>query len=71
MRETTRMPSCLLAAACLCAVAACSPRVEEQANTARVTVFEGARLITGDGSAPIENSAFMVENNQFTRTKSS
>src|SRR5215208_5675282 len=32
-----------------------------------VTVFEGARLITGDGSAPIENSAFIVENSQFTR----
>jgi imidazolonepropionase-like amidohydrolase len=31
-----------------------------------VTVFEGARLITGDGSA-IENSAFVVENTQFTR----
>jgi imidazolonepropionase-like amidohydrolase len=33
--------------------------------TAAVTVFEGARLITGDGSA-IENSAFIVEDTQFT-----
>ncbi len=32
----------------------------------RVTVFEGARLITGDGGV-IDNSAFIVENNQFTR----
>ena len=32
-----------------------------------MTVFEGARLITGDSSAPIENSAFIVENNLFTR----
>src|SRR5258708_36322128 len=32
-----------------------------------VTVFEGARLITGDGSAPIENSAFVVENDRFTQ----
>ena len=31
-----------------------------------VTVFEGARLITGDGSAPIENSVFIVQNNLFT-----
>jgi imidazolonepropionase-like amidohydrolase len=31
------------------------------------TLFEGARLITGDGSTPIENSAFLVENTQFTR----
>jgi imidazolonepropionase-like amidohydrolase len=30
------------------------------------TVFEGARLITGDGSTPIENSAFVVENNRIT-----
>ena len=29
--------------------------------------FEGARLIAGDGSAPIENSAFLVENNRFSR----
>jgi imidazolonepropionase-like amidohydrolase len=33
----------------------------------RTTVFEGARLITGDGRAPIENSAFVVQNDQFTR----
>jgi len=30
-----------------------------------VTVFEGARLIVGDGSA-IENAAFVVENGRFT-----
>lgn len=30
------------------------------------TVFEGARLIVGDGSAPIEDSAFIVQNNRFT-----
>jgi imidazolonepropionase-like amidohydrolase len=32
-----------------------------------VTVFEGARLITGDGSAPIENSAFIVTGNTFAQ----
>src|SRR5438034_8810469 len=31
-----------------------------------VTVFEGARLITGDGSAPVMDSAFVVENGRFT-----
>ena len=31
------------------------------------TVFEGARLITGDGSAPIENAAFVVEGSRFTQ----
>ncbi len=30
-------------------------------------LFEGARLIVGDGSAPMENSAFLMENNRFTR----
>src|SRR5919109_4644639 len=32
-----------------------------------VTLFEGARLIRSDGRAPIENSAFIVENDRFTR----
>ncbi|MBI2149653.1 MAG: amidohydrolase family protein [Acidobacteria bacterium] len=30
-------------------------------------LFEGARLITGDGSAPVENSSFLVENGRITR----
>jgi imidazolonepropionase-like amidohydrolase len=30
------------------------------------TLFEGARLIVGDGSAPIENSAFVVTGNRIT-----
>jgi imidazolonepropionase-like amidohydrolase len=38
--------------------------VAQQSN---VILFEGARLIVGDGSAPIENSAFLVENNKFSR----
>ena len=33
---------------------------------ADVTVFEGARLITGDGSAPIDDSAFIVQKDRFT-----
>jgi len=32
----------------------------------KITLFEGARLILGDGKAPIENSAFIVENDLFT-----
>jgi imidazolonepropionase-like amidohydrolase len=39
--------------------------VEAQQPSA-VTVFEGARLIIGDGSAPIADSAFIVENGRFT-----
>ena len=57
----------LLLAASLVFTSACSGQVERQSpQTTGVTVFEGARLITGDGSAPIENSAFIVDNNQFT-----
>jgi imidazolonepropionase-like amidohydrolase len=33
---------------------------------AQVTVFEGARLITGDGSV-IENSAFLIDSTRFTQ----
>lgn len=68
MRFVKTACSFLLVVTCLLLAAACSPRVESQApGTSGVTVFEGARLITGDGSAPIENSAFIVENNLFTR----
>ncbi len=37
-----------------------------QAQGPTVTVYEGARLIAGDGKPPIENSAFAVQNGQFT-----
>ena len=60
------MPLRLIVATCVL-LSACSPRADSQAPPTGVTVFEGARLITGDGSAPIENSAFIVENNQFTQ----
>ena len=39
-------------------------RAQSPANT---TLFEGARLIIGDGSGPIEGSAFIVENDKITR----
>jgi imidazolonepropionase-like amidohydrolase len=32
-----------------------------------VTAFEGARLIIGDGSAPIENAVFIVDGTRFTQ----
>ena len=40
--------------------------VQGPASTS-VTLFEGGRLIAGDGGAPIESSAFLVENGRFTR----
>jgi imidazolonepropionase-like amidohydrolase len=36
-------------------------------QTSGVVLFEGARLITGDGSAPIEDSAFIIDNDRFQR----
>ena len=57
MRQPILIASVLLSAAILSA----------QAPAARTTLFEGARLITGDGAAPIENAAFLVEGNRFTR----
>jgi imidazolonepropionase-like amidohydrolase len=38
-----------------------------QGQPTRVTLYEGARLIPGDGSVAIENSAFVVTGTQFTR----
>jgi imidazolonepropionase-like amidohydrolase len=42
-------------------------RLDGQTARPTPTVFEGARLITGDGSAPVENSAFVVTGNMFTQ----
>ena len=38
-----------------------------QPRAAAITVFTGARLIAGDGGAPLEDAAFVVENDRFTR----
>jgi imidazolonepropionase-like amidohydrolase len=67
MRRLKWTSSCLLVAASLFFTVARSSRIVAQTRRTGVTVFEGARLITGDGGAPIENSAFIVENNLFTR----
>ena len=47
----------------LAAIAATSSAILAQAPA--VTVFEGARVIIGDGRAPIENAAFIVSGNRF------
>ena len=46
-------------------VSACSSAPAGQASGG--VLFEGARLIVGDESAPIESSAFLVENDTVTR----
>jgi imidazolonepropionase-like amidohydrolase len=49
-------------------VAACSSQPESppQPTASGVALFEGARLVDGNGGAPIEDSAFLVENGAFT-----
>jgi imidazolonepropionase-like amidohydrolase len=54
----------LLTAACSTAAAVQAP---DGAARAAPYLFEGARLISGDGNAPIENSAFIVEHDRFLR----
>ena len=44
-----------------------SPKESQAQGQGKPTLYEGARLIIGDGSAPIENSAFLVENGKFTQ----
>jgi len=55
----------LLVAGCLLMSTAAA--TQAPATAPRVTLFEGARLIAGDGSTPIERSAFLVRNDRFTR----
>src|SRR5690348_11193079 len=52
---------------CTLFITLCSSQLAGQAPpAARATLFEGARLILGDGQAPIESSAFIVDNGRFS-----
>jgi len=62
MRRTTIAAGCAFAVICLTGLSAQGP-----APASRATLYEGARLIVGDGSPAIENAAFLVENARFTR----
>ena len=56
-----------LAFLALTAAAVCSLTLVAQQRAPRVTLFEGARLIDGNGGAPIEDSAFVVADGRFTQ----
>jgi imidazolonepropionase-like amidohydrolase len=49
-------------------LAACggSDAGSEAGTSANITVYEGARLVPGDGTGPIENAVFVVEDGRFT-----
>jgi imidazolonepropionase-like amidohydrolase len=55
-------------ALCACIfLASCASSTNGQTGTSQTIVFEGARLITGDGKPPIENSAIVVDRGVFGR----
>jgi len=56
----------MLPAALVLAAACASPGRDQPSSPLRhVVLFEGARLIAGDGGAPIADSAFLMENGTF------
>ena len=64
------MRAYLVLAVCVIGLTACSgtPTPAAGGTSAGAPVlYEGARLIGGDGSAPIENAAFVVQNGKFVR----
>ncbi len=65
MRQAKGFVSSLFSAACVILAAVAASPAQSQAP--RVAVYEGARLITGDGSPAIENSAFVVQGTQVTQ----
>src|SRR5688572_14308894 len=48
-------------------IAGGSTPVTGQAPRAAATVFEGMRIIVGDGSPPVENAAAIVEGTRFVQ----
>jgi len=60
------MRTCRVLSCCLLVAFASVPAVVAQRGGGAPVWFEGARLIVGDGSAPIDNSAFVVEGDTFT-----
>jgi imidazolonepropionase-like amidohydrolase len=57
----------VVGSAALVVAAAISVTLNSQAKPGGATVYEGARLIVGDGSAPIDNAAFVVDNGRITQ----
>jgi imidazolonepropionase-like amidohydrolase len=51
----------------LAMIAALSVAASGQAPPTGVTVFEGARVIIGDGRAPLDNASFVVSGARFTQ----
>lgn len=64
---TFAVVSVALATAAISCSTSAGPQAGAGGTGGRTTLFEGARVIVGDRSAPIENAAFLVEGNRFVR----
>ena len=65
-RSNYRSFAAPLMALTLLTLAACEPETEQVTVVSdTVVLFEGARLIVGDGSEPIDNAAFAVDQGRF------
>lgn len=72
-RAVASVPFALIVAVSV-GLAACGPAAEQELPPpapVSTVVYEGARLIVGDGSAPIENSAFTVDDGRFVEVGAS
>src|SRR5262245_57562722 len=66
MKQGCAMPRFTLAATCLAVGLASIALYSQTRPAAGAVVYEGARLIVGDATAPIDNAAFVVQNGRFT-----
>ena len=65
-RRAWRQTVSVIGLAFLIGTACASPSPEEPVVSTDVTVFEGARLIVGDGSDPIEDATFVVVDDRIS-----
>jgi imidazolonepropionase-like amidohydrolase len=61
-----RISKVILSGLMLCVAACGAPPASQRSAAGPATLFEGARLIRGDEAAPIEDSAFVVQDGKFT-----
>ena len=66
-RNTSSSAASLWIVGPLVLVGCAGPAPEPVPELVGVTVFEGARVIVGDGSDPIENATFVVDNTQLVQ----
>ena len=69
MRNTDRWVGQLVIVCGFIGFGCSSPAVENDEGLPQsdISVFEGARLIVGDGSAPIEDAVILIEADRFLR----